>query len=62
MQTIQSRILKMKEINIQKAFPRIGSVQYLICEIFGKTFYTHIYKAFKFHLTYKLFIQAKEKL
>ena len=26
-------------MNIQKTMPRIRSVQYFICEIFGKTFY-----------------------
>ena len=30
---------KWKKITIQKALPRIRSVQYFICEIFRKTFY-----------------------
>ena len=34
---------KWKKINIQKALPRIRSVQYFICEIFGKTFYPNLW-------------------
>ena len=30
---------KLKKINIQKALPRIRSVQHFMCEIFRKTFY-----------------------
>ena len=30
---------KLKKINIQKALPRIGSVQHFMCEIFRKTIY-----------------------
>ena len=33
---------KLKKITIQKALPRIRSVQYFICEIFRKTFYPDV--------------------
>ena len=39
METFQYR----KSMNIQKTLPSIRSVQYFICEIFGKTFYPNLY-------------------
>ena len=39
METFQYR----KSVNIQKTLPSIRSVQYFICEIFGKTFYPNLY-------------------
>ena len=45
----KSRIWEMKEDKYTKALPRIRSVWYFICDIFGKTFYQNlssfVYKA-----------------